>query len=282
MDNVLHILIFIVPEKPKIPLKPSKHKTSCVTQPKDEDSDKSETNENTNTTNAVQKTSDVTEDVEDAKPDKKLDEKPTKSIPEPNQQHVKASKGKKLKQAKVNSVTKTTWFVDSGGESKDSDTERVTDTETVTVDDKPPPVEHSCSVSSTTPMSVTTPMSSTAPMSPTRENTDYENVPDNSSIYGNVEIIRNQAGRNDITSDVREREWSPLLDVNIPRARSSDVLESVATSENIYEDVDVQDDNEFRRRSLRVRHMYSHQQGFMQDQIFASHTCFGGHVDINC
>ena len=23
-------------------------------------------------------------------------------------------------------------------------------------------------------------------------------------------------------------------------------------------------------------------QGFMQDQIIASHTCFGGHVDINC
>ena len=23
-------------------------------------------------------------------------------------------------------------------------------------------------------------------------------------------------------------------------------------------------------------------QGFMQDQIIASHTCFGGHVDVNC
>ena len=22
--------------------------------------------------------------------------------------------------------------------------------------------------------------------------------------------------------------------------------------------------------------------GFMQDQIIASHTCFGGHMDINC
>ena len=23
-------------------------------------------------------------------------------------------------------------------------------------------------------------------------------------------------------------------------------------------------------------------QGFIQDQIIASHTCFGGHVDVNC
>ena len=23
-------------------------------------------------------------------------------------------------------------------------------------------------------------------------------------------------------------------------------------------------------------------QGFMQDKIIASHTCFGGHVDVNC
>ena len=23
-------------------------------------------------------------------------------------------------------------------------------------------------------------------------------------------------------------------------------------------------------------------QGFMQDKIIASHTCFGGHMDINC
>ena len=23
-------------------------------------------------------------------------------------------------------------------------------------------------------------------------------------------------------------------------------------------------------------------QGFMQDNIFASHTCFGGHMDVNC
>ena len=22
--------------------------------------------------------------------------------------------------------------------------------------------------------------------------------------------------------------------------------------------------------------------GFMQDQIIASHTCFGGHMDVNC
>ena len=27
---------------------------------------------------------------------------------------------------------------------------------------------------------------------------------------------------------------------------------------------------------------YSGQQGFMQNQIIASHTCFGGHIDINC
>ena len=24
------------------------------------------------------------------------------------------------------------------------------------------------------------------------------------------------------------------------------------------------------------------EQGFMQDKIIASHTCFGGHMDINC
>ena len=23
-------------------------------------------------------------------------------------------------------------------------------------------------------------------------------------------------------------------------------------------------------------------QGFMQDQIIASHTCFGGHIDVKC
>ena len=23
-------------------------------------------------------------------------------------------------------------------------------------------------------------------------------------------------------------------------------------------------------------------QGFMQDKIIASHTCFGGHMDVNC
>ena len=23
-------------------------------------------------------------------------------------------------------------------------------------------------------------------------------------------------------------------------------------------------------------------QGFMQDNIIASHTCFGGHMDVNC
>ena len=27
---------------------------------------------------------------------------------------------------------------------------------------------------------------------------------------------------------------------------------------------------------------YCPRQGFMQDQIIASHTCFGGHVDVNC
>ena len=25
-----------------------------------------------------------------------------------------------------------------------------------------------------------------------------------------------------------------------------------------------------------------HTQGFMQDKIIASHTCFGGHMDVNC
>ena len=24
------------------------------------------------------------------------------------------------------------------------------------------------------------------------------------------------------------------------------------------------------------------EQGFMQDNIIASHTCFGGHMDVNC
>ena len=26
----------------------------------------------------------------------------------------------------------------------------------------------------------------------------------------------------------------------------------------------------------------THTQGFMQDKIIASHTCFGGHMDVNC
>ena len=26
----------------------------------------------------------------------------------------------------------------------------------------------------------------------------------------------------------------------------------------------------------------SHMQGFMQDKIIARHTCFGGHMDVNC
>ena len=28
--------------------------------------------------------------------------------------------------------------------------------------------------------------------------------------------------------------------------------------------------------------MYTFIQGFMQDQIIASRTCFGGHMDVNC
>ena len=27
---------------------------------------------------------------------------------------------------------------------------------------------------------------------------------------------------------------------------------------------------------------YNGQQGFMQDKIIASHTCFGGHMEVNC
>ena len=29
-------------------------------------------------------------------------------------------------------------------------------------------------------------------------------------------------------------------------------------------------------------HQQSAEQGFMQDKIIASHTCFGGHMDVNC
>ena len=32
---------------------------------------------------------------------------------------------------------------------------------------------------------------------------------------------------------------------------------------------------------FEAQHIQS-QQGFMQDQIIASHTCFGGHMDVNC
>ena len=41
-------------------------------------------------------------------------------------------------------------------------------------------------------------------------------------------------------------------------------------------------------RNYRNVHCYSFDvdvcqgQGFMQDKIIASHTCFGGHMDVNC
>ena len=28
--------------------------------------------------------------------------------------------------------------------------------------------------------------------------------------------------------------------------------------------------------------IFTYKQGFMQDKIIASHTCFGGHMDVNC
>ena len=28
--------------------------------------------------------------------------------------------------------------------------------------------------------------------------------------------------------------------------------------------------------------LQGYNQGFMQDKIIASHTCFGGHMDVNC
>ena len=31
-----------------------------------------------------------------------------------------------------------------------------------------------------------------------------------------------------------------------------------------------------------VKSLTSTNQVFMQDQTFASHTCFGGHMDVNC
>ena len=33
---------------------------------------------------------------------------------------------------------------------------------------------------------------------------------------------------------------------------------------------------------LSVRKKLAVSQGFMQDKIIASHTCFGGHMDVNC
>ena len=32
----------------------------------------------------------------------------------------------------------------------------------------------------------------------------------------------------------------------------------------------------------KVEGLEDMEQGFMQNQIFASHTSFGGHVDVNC
>ena len=37
-----------------------------------------------------------------------------------------------------------------------------------------------------------------------------------------------------------------------------------------------------RRIQTRVLLIKSQKQGFMQDQIIASHTCFSGHIDVNC
>ena len=34
--------------------------------------------------------------------------------------------------------------------------------------------------------------------------------------------------------------------------------------------------------ALSILHNITSDQGFMQDQIIASHTCFGGHMDVNC
>ena len=36
---------------------------------------------------------------------------------------------------------------------------------------------------------------------------------------------------------------------------------------------------QFIQNACFVAHLH---QGFMQDKIIASHTCFGGHVDVNC
>ena len=33
---------------------------------------------------------------------------------------------------------------------------------------------------------------------------------------------------------------------------------------------------------VKVTALYCGVQGFMQDTIIASHTCFGGHMDVNC
>ena len=35
-------------------------------------------------------------------------------------------------------------------------------------------------------------------------------------------------------------------------------------------------------RTKIIKHMFDYNQGFMQDQIIASNTCFGGHVGVNC
>ena len=31
-----------------------------------------------------------------------------------------------------------------------------------------------------------------------------------------------------------------------------------------------------------IKYPVIREQGFMQDKIIASHTCFGGHMDVNC
>ena len=46
------------------------------------------------------------------------------------------------------------------------------------------------------------------------------------------------------------------------------------------------DNRDNKRRTTKFNVVYTFHirycQGFMQDQIIASHTCFSGHMDVNC
>ena len=46
--------------------------------------------------------------------------------------------------------------------------------------------------------------------------------------------------------------------------------------------IDRRNDPESRDGNMLVCVTFTYMEGFMQDKIIASYTCFGGHMDVNC